>query len=408
MEQQQDLVDHPGGGGARLGLGCLVRPGEDRLDEFEIPVAEHVPDELVERRRRLVELVFVECRAHARLGARRLAGDPAVDGDARGERIVIRVMRHAVHLGKARGVPQLGAEVAVALDARLGELDVAALRGHGGQREAQRIRAIVVDQFQRVDDVALGLRHLLALLVADQGVDVDGVERHFLHEVQPHHHHAGDPEEDDVEAGDEHIRLVMALQLRRLLRPAQRRERPERGGEPGVEHVLVARQASRACRNGARPRAAPGSPSPRRRPCHPAHTRPGSGGPTRAGARCTRAGCCASIRNRSSPSSSARRPVSPFSTAAMAGLASSAAFTYHCSVSHGSITTSERSPCGTWLVCGSILSSKPQRLEHLDDALARLEAVEAVQRHGLRRNLGSLRGTRHCPRAAPCRTDPAR
>ena len=42
-----------------------------------------------------------------------------------------------------------------------------------------------------------------ALLVAHEGVDVDVVERHLLHEVRAHHHHARDPEEDDVEAGDE-------------------------------------------------------------------------------------------------------------------------------------------------------------------------------------------------------------
>jgi hypothetical protein len=42
-----------------------------------------------------------------------------------------------------------------------------------------------------------------ALLVADQGVDVDPLERHLAHEVEAHHHHPGDPEEDDVEAGDE-------------------------------------------------------------------------------------------------------------------------------------------------------------------------------------------------------------
>jgi hypothetical protein len=43
----------------------------------------------------------------------------------------------------------------------------------------------------------------------------------------------------------------------------------------------------------------------------PARTRPGSGGPTRAGARCTRAGCSPSSRNRSSPSSSARTSCGP-------------------------------------------------------------------------------------------------
>ena len=136
--------------------------------------------------------------------------------------------RHAaVHLGEARGVPQLGREIAIALDARGRELDVAPLRGHGGEREAERVGAVAVDQLERIDDVALRLRHLLALLVADQRVDVDLAERHLVHEVEAHHHHAGDPEEDDVEAGDEHVGRVVARELRRLVRPAEGRERPK-------------------------------------------------------------------------------------------------------------------------------------------------------------------------------------
>ena len=54
------------------------------------------------------------------------------------------LLAHAfVHLGKACRVPELGCEVAVALDAMGGKLDVAALRGHGGQREAQGIGAVL-------------------------------------------------------------------------------------------------------------------------------------------------------------------------------------------------------------------------------------------------------------------------
>ena len=71
-------------------------------------------------------------------------------------------------------------------------------------------------------------------------------ERHVLHEVQPHHHHPRDPEEDDVEAGDERVGRIVARELRGPVGPAQRRERPQRGGEPGVEHVLVADQERRA------------------------------------------------------------------------------------------------------------------------------------------------------------------
>ena len=45
MKQQQDLVEHPVRATLGLGLGRLVAAGKHRLDEFEIPVAEHVPDE---------------------------------------------------------------------------------------------------------------------------------------------------------------------------------------------------------------------------------------------------------------------------------------------------------------------------------------------------------------------------
>ena len=58
--------------------------------------------------------------------------------------------------------------------------------------------------------------------------------------MDAHHHHAGDPEEDDVPAGDQHVGRIVAADLRRLLGPAEGRERPQRRREPGVEHVLVA------------------------------------------------------------------------------------------------------------------------------------------------------------------------
>ena len=176
----------------------------------------------------------------------------------------------------ARGVPELVAEVAVALDAADVEGDVARQRGERGERHAQGVRAIggnavgellagrllngrrkarlhqaagalldqfleadAIDQVERVEDVAFRLRHLLAFRVPDQAVDVDFTERHVLHEVQAQHDHAGDPEEDDVEAGHEDGCRVEGGELRRLLGPAQRRIGPQGRREPGVQHVLV-------------------------------------------------------------------------------------------------------------------------------------------------------------------------
>src|SRR3546814_5272883 len=100
-----------------------------RLGELQVPVAVGVPDELVERLRGLVEAVVLDGAAHLGLDLGELADDPAVHPLAVAGRIEAGLVAAFVHLAEARGVPDLGAEVAIALDAALGELDVAALRG---------------------------------------------------------------------------------------------------------------------------------------------------------------------------------------------------------------------------------------------------------------------------------------
>ena len=80
------------------------------------------------------------------------------------------------------------------------QLDVPALGGKRRKREPERIGAVLVDHHERVDDIALGLAHLLAFGVAHERVDVHVPERDLVHEVEPHHDHARHPEKDDVEA----------------------------------------------------------------------------------------------------------------------------------------------------------------------------------------------------------------
>ena len=52
------------------------------------------------------------------------------------------------------------------------------------------------------------LGHLLPLRIPHQAVDVDGFEGHLTGELQGHHDHPGDPEEDDVMPRDQHIRRL--------------------------------------------------------------------------------------------------------------------------------------------------------------------------------------------------------
>ena len=117
VQQLQDLVQHPGRGGARLGLGRLVLAVQHRLDQLEVPVAERAPRELVDGAGRLVELVGLDAGRDGLGRALDLAGDPAVDGLLDGLGIEVLLAHALVHLGEARRVPQLGREVAIALDA---------------------------------------------------------------------------------------------------------------------------------------------------------------------------------------------------------------------------------------------------------------------------------------------------
>ena len=72
-----------------------------------------------------------------------------------------------VHEEEAGGVPDLVGEGAVAFGAGFAEGDVGAGRGHAGEGEAHGVGAEALDDVDGVDDVALGLGHLLAVGVAD-------------------------------------------------------------------------------------------------------------------------------------------------------------------------------------------------------------------------------------------------
>src|SRR5580700_1232849 len=115
-----------------------------------------------------------------------------------------------IHEHEAGGVPDFVGEGAIALGAALAEGNVGAGRGHGRQGEAGCIRAEALDDLERIDYVALGLRHLLPFSVTHQGMDVNLPEGHAvvllplpaaglldsgillvtLHEVATEHDHA--------------------------------------------------------------------------------------------------------------------------------------------------------------------------------------------------------------------------
>ncbi len=282
MRQTQRGLQHAnqGAAGAALAFGRGAFIPQQRLDQFQVPGAVLVPDEFVQRLCGQVEAEVFQLAGHFGFGALQRGDDPAVHGGQFDGRVIdARVLALGVLEDEVGGVPQLVAEVAVALDAAHVELDVAAGGGQRTEGEAQRVGAVAgdalgefgtgllgdllgqlglhhaagaflqqfvqcdaVDDVQRVEHVALGFGHLLALAIAHQTVHVDGLERNLPGQVGRQHDHPGDPEENDVETGDQYVGGVEGLEEVGLLGPAEGGEGPQAGAEPGVQHVLVLAQ----------------------------------------------------------------------------------------------------------------------------------------------------------------------
>ena len=250
MGNDHDLRQNMRQAGPSPGLGRVILAVKFGLDQFQIPVAELAPDKTVQALGRLVEAVALNLGRVLFFEHFQAVQDPAVMQAGHGRRIKLGLGAVDMHQGKTGRVPDFVDEMAVALDACFRQLDVPAHGRKGGQGETQGVAAVFVDHGQRVDDVARGLGHLLAVLVADQGMDIDVLEGHVVHELESHHHHPRDPEEKDVKTRDQERGRVKSLELVCLFRPAHGGKRPQGRREPRVEHVLVLNESSAAARTG--------------------------------------------------------------------------------------------------------------------------------------------------------------
>ena len=237
MQQLQDLRQHVQqhllGADGRVG----VIPVQAGLGQLDVPVAEGVPDEVVDLGGGHAQLVLVEVVRDLAAQVVELGQYPAVlQLQPVGQPVLLN---RQVHHHEAGRVPQFVGEVAHGLAALHVKAHVVAGGVAGDQVEAKGVGAELLDHFDGIDAVPQALAHLAALAVAHQAVHDHGVEGRLLHVFAAAEDHAGDPEEDDVVAGHQDVRGIEVLQVLRLLGPAQRAERPQGGGEPGVEHVGI-------------------------------------------------------------------------------------------------------------------------------------------------------------------------
>ena len=240
---QQHVIKH-----FLRGLFALfIAAVEALLGKLDVPVAEVAPHKIIELGGSQAQLELLQVVGDFARGFLELGENPLVTqlqlirrGHALGREAF------QVHQHEARGVPNLVDEVAEGFDFFLGHAHVRARGDAHFQREAQRVRAVLVDDGDGVDAVAEGLRHLPPLRVAHQAVHQGHMEGAFSHLLDAGEHHAREPEEDDIVAAGEHAVGVEIAQIFRIVRPAEGRKRPQRRGEPGIEHVLVLMDATAA------------------------------------------------------------------------------------------------------------------------------------------------------------------
>ena len=144
MQKDHRLIQHPSHGRAGFSGGGAIKQG---FGEFDIPVANLAPDEFIKRVGCGIKAVVFQGGVHLGQGFGRFADDPQVGGGCHLRRGALGFVTfpHAVHLGKAAGVPQFGAKVAIARDALGIHLERAAEGGHRRIGKAQRICAEFVD-----------------------------------------------------------------------------------------------------------------------------------------------------------------------------------------------------------------------------------------------------------------------
>src|SRR5699024_4861483 len=121
------------------------------------------------------------------------------------------------------------------------------------KRKAQRISTVITHPVHWVNAVAQRLRHLTAMLITHQTVQIEIPERNLWAAFCPlpqqlwglsssessEHHHARYPEEDNVVGGNQNVSWVELLSIWSLLWPPEGRKWPQCRREPCIEYVWI-------------------------------------------------------------------------------------------------------------------------------------------------------------------------
>ena len=223
---------------------AVGRSAVGRLDHFEQPAAELVPEEAVGLHQRIRDAVRGEILLDLRQRLRQLVLEPL------DRQPVAFALGKGLVLGPAADqlicVPYLVAEITALLAERLVEHQVVAGRRAEHHRNSYTVGTVLVDQVQRIGRVAQLFRHLAADLVAHDTGKVYVRKWLFAAVFVSGHDHSRHPEEDDVGRRNQIRRriIIFYFVIVGVADTVEDRDRPQPRREPCIEHILVLTQVT--------------------------------------------------------------------------------------------------------------------------------------------------------------------
>ena len=134
----------------------LILGIEHRLAHFDIPIAELAPHEVVKSCRGKSDFVFIKVYGDFLDNVVESCENPLIRAvESRWQRQIVVVLY--IHNHESRSVPKFIHEVSATLDFAVGKSRIAAGRNTRCKRESESVRAVLVDDFERIDTVSEAL-----------------------------------------------------------------------------------------------------------------------------------------------------------------------------------------------------------------------------------------------------------
>ena len=241
MQQAQGMLQHIAQNIQRCLAGTfLLLIVKTSLREFDVPVAELIPYELVNHAACFAQLEFLQVLRDIVHGSAITGKDPPIREGVillRRHKAVVKTLQ--IHEHVAGCIPDLIGEIAGGFHTLPVETHIIARRVARNQHEAQCICTVLVHDFHRINAVPEGFRHFASLAVPNKTVNEYVAEGNVLPECQAHHDHAGHPEENDIISRNQSARGIEMFEFLCFLRPPHGLKGPKSGTEPGIQHILI-------------------------------------------------------------------------------------------------------------------------------------------------------------------------